>query len=118
MLATAEGYLAERYFFCSLESFANDGESFGLGIAFRGDEVGFFEEGRGDLLFVDELSHFQSVAGRNAQMLNLFGLDGDVFAFAIFVAFDDFVLFDGTFFGGDLLMRSEEHTSELQSLPN
>ena len=42
--------------------------------------------------------------GGDAEVLDLFGLDGDVLAFAVLEAFDDVSLFYGAFFAGDLLM--------------
>ena len=64
VLAATEGDFAERDFFGGLEGFADDGEGFGLGVAFGGDEVGFFEEGGGDVVVVDELGDFEGVAWR------------------------------------------------------
>jgi len=104
VLAAAEGYLPERYLFCGLESFANDGESFSLSVALWRDEVRFLEERRGDFVFVDELLDCERVTRWDAEVLDLFGLDGDVLAFAILVPFDYVCVFDWAFFGCDLLM--------------
>ncbi len=104
VFAATEGDLAERDLLRGLEGLADDGEGFGLGVALGGDEVGLLEEGGGDVVVVDELGDLEVVAGGDAEVFDLFGLDGDVLAFAVLVAFDDVALFDGAFFAGDLLV--------------
>jgi len=104
MFAAAEGDFSKGNFFCCLKGFADYGEGFGLSVAFGGDEVGLFDEGWRDLVFVDELVDSKSVTRWDAKVLDLFGLDGDVLAFAIFVAFDDLAFLDGALVGCEFLM--------------
>ena len=77
------------------------------------DEVGLLEELRVDLVFVDELRDLHGVLGGNAQVRELFGLDGDVLALGVFVAFDDLALADDGFlrssFVGAVLDGGGEH---------
>ena len=70
----------------------------------RRDEVGLLEELGVDLFGVDELRDFDGFAGGQAEMLDLFRLDGDVLALGVFVALDDVGVFDRAFVGGDFLM--------------
>ena len=109
VFAATEGDLAEGDLLGGLEGFADDGEGFGLGVAFGDDEVGLLEERGGDLVVVDELLDLEGVAGGDAEVVDLFGLDGDVLALAVLVAFDDLALFDGAFVRAETfwcLMRS------------
>ena len=107
MLAAAEGDLAQGNFFCGQQGFADDGEGFGLHGVLGGDEVGLFEEGRWDFVDVDELGDHEGVAGGDAEVLDLLGLDGDVLAFTVFVPLDDVILLNRTGVevgGGDFLV--------------
>jgi hypothetical protein len=73
---------------------------------FRSYKIRLLEECWRDLILIDELRHFERVSRWDAQMFNVLGLDGDVFAFAILVAFDDVRVLDGAIVGGDLLVTN------------
>ena len=104
VLAASEGDLAEGYLLCGLESFAHYGKGLGLHVVFGDDEVWLLEEFGIDLVYVDELGDGDGVAGGDAEIFDLLGLDGDVLALAVLVSLNDVALFDGTFFAGDLLV--------------
>ena len=113
MLAAGEGDLGEGDLLRLLEGLADYGEGLSLGVVFRRDEVGLLEELGVDVALIDELSDLHGVLGGDAKLLELFGLDGDVLALAVLVAFDDLVLLDdggGRFaFLGGIVDRGGEH---------
>src|SRR5215469_1234287 len=106
MLTAAEGDFAQGYLARSLQGLAHHGESLGLAVILRNDEIGLLVIFRIDFAGVDELGDLDRTLRRDAQVLDLVGLDHDVFAFAILVPLHDVALLDRTFFtfAGDFLV--------------
>ena len=113
VLAATEGDLGEGDLFGVLQGFADGEEGFGLRVVFGDDEVGLLEVLGVDLVLVDELRDLHGVLGGDAEVRELFGLDGDVVALGVLVAFDDLALADDGFlrrgFVGAVLDGGGEH---------
>lgn len=94
MFAAAEGDFADAERGGLLQSFAHDGEGFGLGVVFGCDEVGAVEERLGQLIGFDELVNLHGGGGGEAEGLELVGIDLDVLVAGVLVALDDVGLVD------------------------
>ena len=66
--------------------FAYDGEGFGRTLGVGNYEVGFLEEIRRQFLGIDELGDADCLLCFETEVLDLIGLDDDVFALAVLVA--------------------------------
>src|SRR5664279_5124406 len=90
----------------ALQRLAHHCERLRLRVVLRHDEVGLLVIFGIDLARLDKLRDFDGVLRRDAQVLDLVGLDHDVLALAILVALDDVALLDRAFFAlaGDLLV--------------
>ena len=106
MFAAAERDLAQRDFMRGLQGLAHHREGLGLGVVLGHDEVRLLVVFGIDFARIDELRDFDRVLRRDAQVLDLVGLDHDVLALAILVTLDDVVLLDRALFAfaGDLLV--------------
>ncbi len=104
VLAAGEGDAGDGDF-AGVDKRLTDGEEgFGLSVVFGDDEVGFLEERGVDGVDVDELGDVHGALGGDAEVGEFVGLDGDVAAVGVFVAFDDVGFVDGVggFFRGSL----------------
>ena len=95
VLAAGEGDAGEGDFLGVDKRLTDGEEGFGLGVVFGDDEVGLLEEGGVDGREIDELGDVHSALGGDAEVGELVGLDGDILAVGVLVAFDDVGFFDG-----------------------
>src|SRR6516165_634425 len=106
MLTAAEGDLPQGYFVSGLQGLTYHRESLCLGIVFGDNKIRLLVVFGIDFVRINKLRDFDRVLRRDAQVLDLIGLDHDVFALAILVTLDDVILLDRTFlaFAGHLLV--------------
>jgi len=95
VLSASEGDAREGNFVGVDKRLTDGEEGFGLGVVFGEDEVGLLEEGGIDGIDVDELGDVHDALGGDAEVGELVGLDGDVAAVGVLVAFDDVGFVDG-----------------------
>jgi hypothetical protein len=104
MFAAAEGDLSDAAGAGFVESFAHDGEGFGLRVVFGSDEVGALEEDGRELVRFDELLNLHGGGGGEAEGLEFLGIDLDVFVAGVLEAFDEVGGFDSAGVGDVLVM--------------
>src|SRR5580765_4779085 len=106
MLTSAEGNLAEGDFVCGLQGFSYHGEGLCLRIVLGHYKVWLLVVFGINFAGINELGDLDRALGRDAQVLDLVGLNHDVLTLAILVTLHNVVLLDRALFAfaGDLLV--------------
>ncbi len=94
MPAAAEGNLSQCSFARLLHGLAHHGKCLRGFLGLRNDKIWRLEERGRQFIQCDELLHVNYVLGLDAQLRDLFGIDGEIFSLAVFVSLDDLRVLD------------------------